>query len=106
MDLEQRRLELNELFVDILGSRNVYFQPPASLVMQYPCIRYNREQADSKFASNKLYRFTQRYQATLIYRNHAEGSAIFQKIISLPMTVHDRSYAGDNLNHDVFTLYF
>lgn len=105
MDLEQRRLELHELLVSILGSRNVYFQPPASLVMQYPCIRYNREKADSKFASNRLYRFTQRYQVILISRDPDSG-IIFEKIVSLPLTVHDRSYAGDNLNHDVFTLYF
>ena len=42
MDLEQRRLQLHEILVGILGNENVYFQPPANLVMQYPCIRYER----------------------------------------------------------------
>lgn len=105
MDLEQRRLELHEFLVNALGNRNVYFQPPASLVMQYPCIRYNRERADTRFASNGLYRFTQRYQITLITRD-PDASSTFEKIISLPMTVHDRNYAADDLNHDVFVTYF
>ena len=55
MDLEQRRLDLHEILVDALGSGNVYFQPPASLKMVYPCIRYNRATADAKFANNGLY---------------------------------------------------
>ena len=73
--------------------------------MQYPCIRYNREKADSKFADNRLYLFKQRYQVTLITQD-ADGEGLFEQIINLPLTVHDRSFAGDNLNHDVFTLYF
>lgn len=106
MDLELRRLELNELFVSMLdGRRNVYFQPPNNTKMQYPCIVYNREKADIKFADNALYLFKQRYQVTLISMD-PDSSVLFQQIILLPMTVHDRSFAVDNLNHDVFTLYF
>lgn len=105
MDLEQRRLDLHEILVDALGSGNVYFQPPASLKMVYPCIRYNRATADAKFANNGLYLYTQRYQVTLISRD-PDASAVFQKILSLPLTAFDRSFAGDNLNHDVFNLYF
>ncbi|HMT88031.1 MAG TPA: hypothetical protein PKC73_00225 [Dermatophilaceae bacterium] len=104
MDLEQRRLQLHEILVGILGNENVYFQPPANLVMQYPCIRYERDRADAKFADNQLYRYTQRYTVTLIDRD-PDSDKIF-KIASLPLSAHERWYAADNLNHDVFNLYF
>ena len=37
------RLELQTKFENILGSRNVYFQPPASVQMRYPAIVYSRK---------------------------------------------------------------
>lgn len=105
MDLEQRRLQLHEILVSILGfEHQVYFQPPPSLVMQYPCIVYNREQADSKFADNAMYLYKQRYSVTLIDRDPDSDKII--KIASLPMTTHERWFAADDLNHDVFNLYF
>ena len=104
MDLEQRRLQLQTVLEEILGSENVYFQPPASLIMQYPCIRYERDRADAKFADNQLYRYTQRYTVTLIDADPDSG--VILKLASLPMSTHERWYAGDNLNHDVFNLYF
>ena len=104
MDLEQRRLQLQTVLEEILGSENVYFQPPASLIMQYPCIRYERDRADAKFADNQLYRYTQRYTVTLIDQDPDSDKIV--KLASLPMSTHERWYAGDNLNHDVFNLYF
>lgn len=105
MDLEQRRLDLHEIFVIILGSRNVYFQPPANVKMVYPCIVYKRDEADSKFANNSLYLYKQRYQVTLISLE-PDATSRFQQILRLPLTTFDRSFAVDNLNHDVFNLYF
>ena len=37
------RLILNTLFENILKSKNVYFQPPASVQMRYPAIVYSRK---------------------------------------------------------------
>ena len=36
------RYELHEFLCEILGSRNVYFQPPESVKMKYPAIVYER----------------------------------------------------------------
>ena len=49
-----RRNELHEKFCDLLGSRNVYFQPPESVRLVYPCIIYrlgnfNVKHADDTF---------------------------------------------------------
>lgn len=103
-DLEQRRLQLQELLEELLGSENVYFQPPSQLIMQYPCIIYDWARADSKFADNALYRFTSRYTVTLITRDPSDSRIM--KLASLPMATHERWFAGDGLNHHVFNLYF
>jgi hypothetical protein len=99
-----RRLQLQAKFIEILGSGNVYFQPPANVQMEYPCILYKRDTADTKFAGNLPYRFTQRYMVTIIDQN--PDSEIPGKVAALPTCIFDRWYAANNLNHDVYVLYF
>lgn len=72
--------------------------------MEYPCILYKRDAADSQFAGNTPYRYTKRYQVTYISQD--PDSEIPDKIAALPMCVFDRHYAVRNLNHDVFSLFF
>ena len=38
-----KRVDLGNKLKEILGSNNVYFQPPDNLKMVYPCIRYRLE---------------------------------------------------------------
>lgn len=98
------RLELQSILEDILGTGNVYFQPPANVQMQYPCVVYERDAAVTRFAGNRPYSFTKRYQVTVIARD--PDSDIPSKVAKLPLCTHNRFFAADNLNHDVFTLYF
>lgn len=102
--VDGRRLELQALLEDLLGSRNVYFQPPANVKMQYPAIVYSRDAADTQFAGNRPYRRTKRYQVTVIDRN--PDSPVPDKVAELPMCAFERFFTADNLNHDVFGLYF
>lgn len=102
--MDQGRLELQALLEGILGTRNVYFQPPANVQMSYPCIVYERDNARTRFAGNAPYRYTKRYQVTVIDQN--PDSPIPDKIAQLPMCTFSRHYATNNLNHDAFTLYF
>lgn len=83
---------------------NVYFQPPPDLQMVYPAIRYERARGDSAFADNAPYRTTKQYQLILISRS--PDNAAFESLIALPMCSHERFYVADNLNHDVFNIYF
>ena len=46
--MAKTREELHELLVSVLGSRNVYFQPPESIRMQYPAIVYARNNMQNK----------------------------------------------------------
>ena len=95
----------HEILTEIAGEGvKVYFQPPPNLEMTYPCIRYERDSAETQFASNRPYRYTKRYQVMVIDRN--SDSPIPDKIAALPMCTFDRWYAAENLNHDVFNLFF
>jgi hypothetical protein len=98
------RLALQALLVDILGSSNVYFQPPSNITMQYDCIRYELDDIQPKHAGNKPYSLADRYSVTYICRD--PDSAIIKELASLPKCLFERSYQADNLNHYVYNLFF
>lgn len=99
-----RRLELQSILESILGSRNVYFQPPSNTKLSYPCIIYARSNISSKYADNVVYNSRVRYSLTLIGRS--PESELVKDILQLPYCSYDRFYTADTLNHDVFTIYF
>lgn len=99
-----QRLDLQNLLISLLGSNNVYFQPPSNIQMQYPCIVYKRDDIKNDFANNQPYKQKKRYQITVIDPN--PDSDIPDKLGRLPLCAYDRFYAADNLNHDVYKLFF
>lgn len=98
------RLELHEVLCEILGSRNVYFQPPESVKMQYPAIVYSRRSIDNIHANNSVYMQNNSYELTLIHRD--PDNDIVEKLTKLPTCKFDRHFVSDNLNHYTYTLYF
>lgn len=96
------RLELQNLLESILGSRNVYYQPPESIKIKYPAIIYSRNNIDNNFADDIVYMQNHTYQIIVIDAN--PDSEIVDKISKLPMCRYNRHYTSDNLNHDVFIL--
>lgn len=99
-----QRLKLQKLLEDILGSRNVYFQPPPTVQLKYPCIIYKRDNVKTQHGDNQPYLKYKRYMVTIIDRN--PDSTIPEKVSSLPMCLFSRHFVADNLNHDVYNLYF
>lgn len=99
------RLELNEALCEILGSRNVYFQPPENTIMQYPCIRYSRYDIQHDHADNQVYLHNPAYQIIVIDPDADHSEMLVEKISKLPMCSYDRHYEAKNLYHDVFTIY-
>lgn len=97
-----KRSDLSAIFHSF--TENVYFQPPPKHMMDYPCIVYNRSGIKTDHADNTPYNQTKRYEVTVIDRD--PDSPITDKVAMLPLCSYDRSFAVDNLNHDVFTLYF
>ena len=99
-----RRLLFHEVLCDVLGSRNVYFQPPSSIKMNYPAIVYSRDVIGNKYANNRVYLSQMRYSVTVIDKD--PDSPIVGKVASLPTSKHNRHYEKDKLNHDVYTIFF
>lgn len=102
--MAQSRLLLHDILVDLLGSDQVYFQPPENVNMLYPAIVYKRDLANTQFANNFPYRRAWRYQVTVIDQD--PDSPIPDKVAELPMCTHSRSYPANQLHHDVFDVYF
>lgn len=98
------RLELHEVLCELLGSRNVYFNPPASLNMKYPAIVYSRKTIDNTYANNNVYNQSDSYILTVI--DEDPDSNIVRKVSLLPKCRFDRDFKSDNLNHTTFTLYY
>ena len=88
----------------VLCSRNVYFQPPESLKIQYPAITYELSGVQTTVANNSVYREKKRYTVTFITDD--PDSEKVDEFIRLPYCSFDRSYTSDNLNHYVFTIYY
>lgn len=99
-----RRLNLHQILKNILGSDEVYFQPPSSTYLSYPCIIYERSGIDTKKADNFNYIKIVKYTITLIGSN--PESSIINDILDIPTCVYDRFYTYNGLNHDVFSLYY
>ena len=96
------RLQLHDILKAITD--NVYFQPPENITLEYPCIIYQRDYAETMFADDIPYNFTLRYVVTVIDRD--PDSDIPGKVASLPMCLFNRFFTADNLNHDVYRVYF
>jgi hypothetical protein len=97
-----QRLQLHQLLETFVP--NVYFQPPTNIQLKYPCIVYQRDSADSKFADDIVYSHKLRYAITVIDQD--PDSEIPNKVASMPMSLFNRFFVVDNLNHDVYNVYF
>ena len=100
-----KRLTLHEELCELLGSRNVYFQPPESVKMQYDAIRYELGGKNLIHANNRIYRNTNRYDGVIITKN--PDTTIPDALLShFEMCSFGKPYISDNLNHYPFTIYY
>ena len=98
-------LDLQAEFEEIIGNKNVYFQPPASVLMNYDCIRYSRSGIDVEHANNKIYMKTNRYDGVVITED-PDTTLPDQILDHFQMCSFGQSYVSDNLYHYPFTLYY
>ena len=98
------RLDLQTLLEDILGSRNVYFQPPESVKINYPAIVYGLDDIKNTHADDIVYLSYNRYWVVLIDKN--PDSSFIDMIAQLPTCKFDRHYYSENMNNWRFLLYF
>ena len=98
------RLDLQSRFEEILGSKNVYFQPPESIKLKYPCIIYFLGDIYTRNADDQHYTMQKMYNVTVISRD--PDNTIAESLLQYPKTRFDRRYVADNLYHDILTLYY
>ncbi len=102
--IEEIRIEFHQKLVDIMDGNKVYYQPPASVKIEYPCIIYSRNNIENRYANDDVYKQNHSYTVTVIDRD--PDSIYVDRLSKFPYAKFSRHYTSDNLNHDTFTIYF
>jgi hypothetical protein len=99
------RESLQEELIALLGSSNVYYDPPENLQMEYPCFIYTISQGNERYADNKVYRYTNGYDITYVDAN--QDSAVLDAFRThFQMSKFNRHYVADELHHTVLIVYW
>lgn len=97
------RLQLHEELCKILGSRNVYFNPPESVKMKYPAIVYSFKDYGNISADDEVYLQWPEYSVILI---DVTPDSTIAKTISTKrgFRLNRPPYPADGLHHFPFDL--
>lgn len=98
------RISLQQKLESILGTRNVYYNPPENLAMKYPAIRYRLVGSSNAKANDSNYIKHRKYELTLI--DYDADSQYVDSIEELPYCELNNAYTADGLYHFKFTLFF
>jgi hypothetical protein len=96
--------QVQSLLEGLLGSSEVYFQPPDDIEMVYPAIVYNLDFENAQHADNRPYARKMRWIITVISRDPMEP--VRDLIAELPLCSFERAFPAAGLNHQVFTLFY
>ena len=80
----------------------VYFQPPTN--MTYPCIVYNREGFNTRYADDHIYKDMTKYTVTVM--DFDPESPLVDILRAIQYCEMDREFTLDNLHHFVFTYFY
>ena len=87
-----------------LGIGNVYFQPPESFKLKYPCIIYELASTFTRFANNDLYYDKDAYRVRLLDRD--PDSLLYHKLKGFRYSRFERHFVSNNLHNWIFNIYF
>ena len=102
--MENSRLKFHNILIDVLGNKHVYFQPPESQKLNYPCIRYSLSNIPTKKADNKSYMRDYSYDVTLVHTNPDNHTV--DRLLDLPYSKFNKSYVVQGLYHYNFTIIY
>lgn len=95
------RLETHTKLLGVCDT--VYYQPPETFKMTYPCIVYELSRDNLLHADDRAYRRKKQYQVTVIDRD--PDSQLPDRLSELFNTGMERHYTADNLHHFVYTIF-
>lgn len=99
------RLKLQEELEEVLGSENVYFQPPETVKLKYDAIIYSMSNIRLDYADDTSYKRHKNYDILVISRN--PDNDIAERLLDNFQWIRfDRRYVSDNLYHDALSLYY
>lgn len=99
------RLDLQTKLEEFQGNDRVFFNPPESLKLIYPCTVYEFQDVRIDFADDSIYRYMDRYSITHIHRDPDNRTMHF-KLLEMPYCRFSGRYIADGLYHDRYDLYF
>lgn len=104
MTSEEKRIKFHNKLKEVLGNNNVYYNPPSTTKLQYPCIIYNLNDIRTNKANNNVYLLDHVYQVTLIGTKVTDDTK--DKILTeIPYSNFNRSYINNGLYHYVYTIF-
>ena len=104
MNTTRTRLNLQAKLEELLGSKHVYYNPPENLKMEYPAIRYSKNDIEDTYASNIKYISRDVYDLVVIDKK--PDNPVIKKLLELPYSEFDRHYVADGLNHDIIRIFY
>ena len=96
------RTELSAKFHELCD--NVYFQPPTGTKILYPCIVYELENADVRYADNAPYVLYDKYFIKYITRD--PDDPVRNQLLYYPRCAPEKMYMSDNLYHYPYSIYW
>jgi len=100
----ERRKLLGKEF-KALGIKNVYFQPPKTTMLKYPCMIYKMDNVDKRNADDYGYLLQTRYLLTYI-TDDPDDDMVLTLLRHFRLISWANHFTSDNLNHYNFNLYF
>ena len=98
------REDLDALLCATLGSEYVYFQPPETLQIHYPCIVYSLNGFYEPQADNITYHRRKMYDIIYITKN--PDDEMIETLADLPLCSMKKPYTAENLHHYPYTIYY
>lgn len=83
---------------------HVYYQPPESIKLVYPCIVYNRERYRTDKANNDVYKEMTQYSVTVMDKN--PDSKIVENLRALQYCELSQQYRTENIYHYIFNYFY
>ena len=102
--MAQTRIDLDKILRSTLGSSNVYFDPPESFKLNYPCIVYSFNGNTDIHAEDERYRRLKRY--SLIYITRNADDPMVDKLDDLRFCRLTRPYTANGLFHYAYDIFY
>lgn len=101
------RLQLQKDLIELLGSDNVYFDPPELVKIQYPCFIYQSDIPFNVKANNHSYLLKNRYSVLYVDEDPDSGIQMIKRLLeTFSESSAGNPYISENLHHYPFDVYY